>query len=233
MKLKTFIGLFVAILVPVAFFLYFDGNGIPKRPKLKRYIPLLTDTIQPNKVKINDTLWHTIPQFEFTAHTGKKVTEQILQNKITVVDFFFTKCPSICPKMSSQLQRVQQLYKDDKQIQILSHTVDPENDNVQTLANYADIYEADSSKWLFLTAPKADIYKQAREGYFVTASQGDGGKDDFIHTEKFILIDSKGVIRGYYDGTDKIDVDRLIGEIVVLKMEFPSPKKELELRRKP
>ncbi len=225
MKLRALIGIFVAIIVPVTFFIYFDGRGVPHRPKLKRFIALETGDTQPNSIKIKDTLWHTIPPFSFTAQTGKVVTEKDVKGKIVVADFFFTKCAGICPKMTSQLTRVQKTFKDYPDVRILSHTVDPERDDVPTLRQYADTYGADSTKWWLLTGDKKAIYDQARHGYFVTATEGDGGAEDFIHTEKFILIDPDGVIRGYYDGTDSVAVDKLMGDIVVLQIEFPKDKK--------
>lgn len=230
MKLHTLIGIFVAIIVPVAFFLYFDGQGVPKRPKLKRFIALEEGSTQANQIKVKDTIWHTIPPFSFMAQTGKTVTEKDFRGKITVADFFFTNCQGICPKMSTQLTRVQKTFKDYPDVRLLSHTVDPERDDVATLKHYADMYGADSTKWFLVTGNKKKIYEQARYGYFVTATEGDGGPEDFIHTEKFILIDPQGVIRGYYDGTDSLAVDKLMGDIIVLQIEFPNDRKKLSLK---
>lgn len=237
MKSKL-LGTLIAIMVPVAFFLFFDhfdyfkAQGRKNLPKLPRYGAIEADTQQSNKIFVNDTFWHTIPPFEFTAQTGEKITNERLKDKIFVADFFFTNCPGICLKMSSQLQRVQKEYKEEEDVLILSHTVDPSRDSVETLRTYANLYEADSSKWLFLTGDKKDLYQIARKGYFVTAKEGDGGPDDFIHTEKFVLVDKSGVIRGYYDGTDSIAVNKLLTDIKLLMLEYPSTKAEMVLDRK-
>jgi protein SCO1 len=172
-----------------------------------------------------DTIYHVIPDFEFTNQYGEKVKRSDYENKIFVTDFFFTTCQSICPVMSNQLSRVQEKTKEMDDVLILSHTVNPENDSVPVLLDYAQKMNAQKSKWNFVTGDKKSLYDIARNGYFVTALDGDGGPDDFIHSEKFILVDKQGHIRGYYDGTDTKDVDRLIDEIKVLKAIELRPKK--------
>ncbi len=231
--MKNKLGAFaIAVLIPLAFFLYFDGQGPPTRPKLKRMLALVPpDTLQENKIRVNDTLWHTIPPFEFMGHTGKKVSEKDFENTVFVADFFFTHCPGICPKMSSQLKRVQYEFRDDPTVKILSHTVDPARDSIETLANYAEAYEVDSTKWLLVTGEKTDLYRQARKGYRVTATEGDGGEDDFVHTEKFVLVDRNRVVRGYYDGTDSLSVNRLMEGIKILQLEYPRKKEGIEYRK--
>lgn len=238
MKSKT-IGLFIAILVPVAFFLFFDhfdyfqAQGRKNIPKIPRFGALEADNDQPNRIRIDEVNWHTIPPFEFTAHNGEKINNLTVKDKIFVTDFFFTKCLGICPKMTSQLQRVQKEFEGDPDLIILSHTVDPERDTIEALAAYANMYEADSSKWFFITGTKPDLYQIARKGYFVTATEGDGSSEDFIHTEKFVLVDKTGVIRGYYDGTDSIAVNKLMTDIKILQLDSsPNKKNEMVLDRK-
>lgn len=172
-----------------------------------------------------DTLYHTIPDFSFTNQYAEKISGKDLKDKIVVVDFFFTTCQSICPKMSTELTRVQEKSKEIKAFCIISHTVNPENDSVEVLADYAQKMHAEKGRWHFVTGNKKELYDLARYGYFITAMDGDGGADDFIHSEKFVLIDRQGYIRGYYDGTSREDVDRLIDEIKVLKAEEFIPKK--------
>ena len=225
---NTFLAFFIAVLVPVGFFLYFDGQGPPKRLKLKRYIALEADHPQPNKILKKDTLWHTIADFEFLGHTGKKVTHETFADKIYVADFFFTHCPGICPKMTSQLQRLQFEYRDDDEVMILSHTVDPVRDTLARLAEYAENYEVDSSKWLLVTGDKVDLYRQARQSYKITATEGDGGEEDFVHSEKVVLIDKDRIIRGYYDGTDTLDVNQLMRDIKILQLEYPKDDNKIK-----
>ncbi|CAN5389065.1 SCO family protein [soil metagenome] len=159
---------------------------------------------------------HTIPDFQFSSHTNKSVSGDILENKITVVDFFFTSCPNICPVMSKQLSRVQEKFKDNNSVNIISITVDPEHDTPEVLQTYAERYQVNNTNWVFLTGNKEKIYSLARCGFILPVEDGDGSPEDFIHSEKFILVDGQKRIRGYYDGTDREDVDRLILEINVL-----------------
>lgn len=222
---RPLIGLLIVLIFPLVFFWFFDRDGVPKRPKLKRYIPLEVGTQQANAINIKDTLWHTIPPFSFTAQNNQLVTNETFKGKIYVADFFFTHCPGICVKLSKNLQLVQKAFKPDDDIMVLSHTVDPVRDTPQRLSEYADRYEADSTRWFFVTGDKKTLYDQARYGYFVSATEGDGGEDDFVHTEKLVLVDPQGVIRGYYDGTDSIEVNRLVRDIVILKLEFPTPRR--------
>jgi protein SCO1/2 len=166
-----------------------------------------------------DTIFHTIPDFKFINQRGDSVSNTDFLGNITVVDYFFARCPGICPKLSTQLQRVQDKYKKLKDFKILSFTVDPENDSVKVLADYARQYGANDSIWQFLTGNKKELYDIARNGYYLVASEGDGGPEDFIHSEKIVLIDKQGRIRGYYDGTRPGSVDTLITEIFVLYKE--------------
>lgn len=227
MNTRSIIGILIVVIFPLAFFYFFDRDGVPKRPQLKRYVALEPGMEQPNAVRINDTLWHTIPPFAFTGQNNQTITNEQFKGKIYIADFFFTHCPSICPTMTKSLRRIQAAFKPDDDIMILSHTVDPVRDTPQRLSDYADRYEADSTCWFFVTGDKKALYDQARYGYFVSATEGDGGEEDFVHTEKFVLVDPQGVIRGYYDGTDSVAVNRLVRDIVVLKLEYPTPRRTI------
>lgn len=170
------------------------------------------------KTKV-DTVYHTIGDFTFIDQDSNTVNQSIVKDKIYIADYFFTSCKSICPKMSDQFMRVQFAYKDDPQVMILSHTVNPEDDSPSVLNAYAKKHNAIKGKWYFLTGDKKELYDLARNSYFVTAMSGDGGPDDFIHSEQLVLVDKQKRIRGFYDGTDYNDVTRLIDEIKVLKKE--------------
>ena len=165
---------------------------------------------------------HFISDFELLNQNGEVVTQKNLEGKYYVADFFFTTCPSICPKMTKQMTRVYEEYYNDPDFMLLSHTVQPEVDSVETLREYAEEHNADASKWLFLTGDKKQIYNLARKSYFAATSEGDGGEEDFIHTENFILIDKNKMIRGFYDGTNTKDVDKLMDDIEILKREYES-----------
>ncbi len=195
----------------------------------KRNIPILNPN-EVNPVLVDSSLHqkgigHLITGFNLINQDGENVNESVIKNKIVVADFFFTSCPSICPKMTSQLERVQETFKDDNRVMILSHTVWPERDSVPLLKEYALQYNADKSKWLFLTGDKVHLYDLARKSYLVAPSLTDtnfthGSENDFVHTENFVLVDSKKRIRGYFDGTDKEEVDELILDIKTLLKEM-------------
>lgn len=166
-----------------------------------------------------DTVYHTISDFSLIDQKGRPVTQQNFKNRIYVANFFFTTCTTICPKMSEGLQDVAYAFKDDTLVRIISHTVNPEDDSVPALLAYSQRYRAKPDKWYFVTGDKEQLYKLAREDYYLPVAPGNGGKDDFIHSEKLILIDNQKRIRGIYDGTDAWEVARLKDEIKVLEFE--------------
>jgi len=168
-----------------------------------------------------DTLYHAIPSFQFINQDGDSITDKTYDGKIYVVDYFFSTCKSICPKMASELIRVQKKFSyTNGLVQILSHTVNPENDSVPVLKAYANMVHADAKMWNFVTGDKKKLYDIARNGYLLNALEGDGGADDFIHSELFILIDKEKHIRGIYDGTKLKEVSNLIDDIKVLIAEY-------------
>jgi len=156
---------------------------------------------------------HRIGEFSLTNQLGNEVTEETTEGKIYVADFFFTRCKTICPVMSSNLEFVQNEFANDDDVLILSHSVTPEADTPAILLDYAYKHGAIDNKWHFLTGSKKEIYRLARQHYFVVLSEGDGGMQDFIHTENFVLIDEQNRIRGFYDGTLREEIDRLIDDI--------------------
>ncbi len=232
MNKYTKAGILLAmLLVPALFFLFLKGFGT-NHFALPRYIPkidsttgqiVMTTTVV-NGREVTDTVFQTIPDFELINQSGGKVNRASLSGKIHVADFFFARCPGICPKMSSQLRRVQDAFLNNPEVMILSYTVDPKNDTVAALQHYADQYGAKAGKWHLLTGEKSEIYNLAYYGYRVTAKEDDTTsinlEDQFVHTDKFVLVDKEGVIRGYYNGTDTEEVDKLIGEIKILLYEY-------------
>ncbi len=162
---------------------------------------------------------HRIAAFSLTSQLGRTITEKDVTGKIFVADFFFTTCHGICPRMTSQMQRVYETFKGNKNILFISHTVNPAYDSVQVMADYAARHGADPEQWIFLTGDKKAIYDLARHSYLVDASEGTGGTEDFVHTQNFALVDRKLHIRGYYDGTDSLEINKLIGDIELLLKE--------------
>lgn len=181
--------------------------------------PLVLPVIGPKKAGNEDTVYHTIAPFSFTNQLGETVTEQNTKDKIYIANFFFATCQSICPRMNTQLGRVQDAYKNDAGILFLSHTVNPLNDTVEVLAQYGAKYGAIKGKWHLLTGDKKSLYDLAKTSYLINAVEDDGSEEGFIHSEFLLLIDKQKRIRGTYDGTDSIMVNKLIEDIKLLKTE--------------
>lgn len=160
-----------------------------------------------------------VGDYSFISQTGKTVTPKDFEGKIYVADYFFTTCKSICPVMKVSMKSVYDKFKDNPNVKFLSHTVDPETDSVPQLKSYSDTLNIDNNKWFFVTGNKKELYDAARNYYLLAAEPGDGGPDDFIHTQNFALIDKNKKIRGYYDGTKANDIQKLMADINTLLME--------------
>jgi protein SCO1/2 len=165
----------------------------------------------------SDTIYHTIGPFKFVDQDSSIITNETVKGKIYVADFFFTSCRTICPVMKSQMLRVYESIKDDPQVLLVSHTIDPEYDTVGLLHDYADRLGVKTDKWHFLTGNKDSIYYVAQTGYFATAMEDSDEPGGFIHSGAFLLIDKKGRIRGKYDGTNTEEVNKLLKDIAVLE----------------
>ncbi len=163
--------------------------------------------------------YHKISNFSLTNQNGETVTEENYNNKIYVADFFFTTCPSICPIMTENMFYIQEKTI-NKDILLVSYSVTPEIDSVAQLKKYAIEKGVDDSRWNLLTGEKKDIYELARKSYLVAKNNGDGGKYDMIHTENFVLIDKEKRIRGFYDGTNKEEMDKLLNDIQILEKSY-------------
>jgi protein SCO1/2 len=169
------------------------------------------------KVKM-PTLSYVKP-FQFTNQDGQPVTDANLLNKITVVEYFFTTCKGICPKLNTNMKEVYMQFKDDPEFQILSHTCNPEIDSVSVLKHYADSLKVDTKKWIFVTGRKDSLYQMARGSYLLDDPKNNVEKieDQFIHTQFFALVDRKGKVRGkIYDGLKTIEVQQLKRDIARL-----------------
>jgi len=162
-----------------------------------------------------DTL-HTIASFEFTNQDGNVVTGSNYKNKIYVADFFFTICPGICPKLTSNLKKVAEAFKENPDVMFLSYSVTPDIDSVAQLKKYAQEHDLPSS-WNLVTGDKEEIYTLARQSYFAEREIGfQNSTQEFLHTEHFILVDQDGHIRGIYNGTLELEAGRLIDDIQLL-----------------
>lgn len=163
---------------------------------------------------------HTIPAFSFIDQNGEQFTEKNMQGKICVVNFIFTSCGSICPRMTQNFSILQNAFLNDDEIMLISQTVNPERDSVATLKKYAVLKKIDYNKWKLLTGTKTDLYTLAKKEYFAGDSIGYyGDLNAFLHTEKVYLIDKERRIRGVYNGTLSIEMDRIKEDIATLKKE--------------
>jgi len=159
----------------------------------------------------------TVPAFVFVNQDSIPLTNNFTRGKVWVVNYFFTSCPTICPKMMAGMRLVQQAFPNDEQVGMVSLTVDPYHDTPAKLKRYAQNKNINLRQWQLGTGQKAGLYRFARNGLFITADDGDGGANDFIHSDKIVLIDRENHIRGYYDGTDNDEITKLIKDIRRLK----------------
>ena len=216
---KWAILLFMLVLVPAAIFLFWGSVGNYS------YLPYIGER---EALAPGDTAYFTVPPFHFTDEDGKPFTDKDVENKVLVVDFFFTRCTSICPKMSVQMQQLQ-LQLDGHEyddVLFLSHTVDPEHDTPEVLKAYAKRLEADPKRWKFLTGNAPDIYRQGNLGYLLSASADSSAAENFVHSPQFVLVDKRHHIRGMYDGTSTDAMRDLMTDLnMLLREEHERAKK--------
>ena len=168
---------------------------------------------------IHVSKYHKIADFKLTNQNGEKITQEFYNDKIYVADFFFTTCQDICPVMTKNMYQLQQELKNDNNILFLSHTVMPEIDTVEQLKKYAIENKIDESRWNLVTGDKKQIYDLARKSY-LAVEDVEFGEFDMIHTENFMLIDKQKQIRGFYDGTNTEEIQRLLKDIEILKQSY-------------
>ncbi len=186
----------------------------------KRVLPIY-DPYQINTDLVDSTMqevrkYHKIKDFKLLSHTGDTITQALYKNKIYVVDFFFTTCQTICPKMTQNMGKLQKELMNSKDVLLLSHTVMPEIDTLAQLQRYAKKKGVNPKKWRLATGTKKELYNLARKSYFV-AKENPTYPNALIHTENFTLIDKKGRIRGYYDGTEELAMNQLLADIKLLQ----------------
>jgi protein SCO1/2 len=215
-KYRLFLGVFIVFSIIVLTLFY---SALKPKKTLPIYNPAdvnpeLVDSTVQYKSK-----YHTIADFSFINQNGKTITQKDYEGKIYVADFFFTTCGSICPKMSTNLSEIQTAFAHNPEVKLLSHTVFPETDSVPVLKAYAKKYKVDASKWNLVTGDKKEIYTMARKSYLAVKLGKPSELYDMVHTENFVLVDTKRRVRGFYDGTNKEDMKRLIEDITFLSNE--------------
>jgi len=172
--------------------------------------------------KVKMPILSYVQPFSFTNQDGEAVTDKNLLNKITVVEYFFTTCKGICPKLNTNMKQVYEIYKNESDFQILSHTCNPSTDSVSVLKHYSDSLQVNTQKWIFLTGRKDSLYQMARGSYLLDDPKNNVEKmeDQFIHTQFFALVDRQGKVRGkIYDGLKVLEVEQLKQDISKLLKE--------------
>ena len=222
--MRSFFGRF-KILGIVLFFLsaiivYLFYNALKPQETLAIYQPSMVNPELVDSTLRDIRKYHTVADFSLTNQNGETVTQDDYADKIYIADFFFTTCPTICPIMTKNMAEIQEKIQGDEDVLLLSHSVTPQIDSVARLKQYALEKGVDDTKWNLVTGDKKEIYDLARKSYMAVKEDGDGGPFDMIHTENFILVDKERRIRGFYDGTDGEDVEKLLDDLRVLQESY-------------
>ena len=180
-----------------------------------RELPILGQT---DVSASGDTTYHKIPDFVFINQNGDSLTQDFVKDKVYVTDFFFTSCPTICPVMKTQMIRVYEKFQDNPNFGIISHTIDPRHDSISVLKEYKDRLGIKGDSWQFVTGEQEKIYEIAQKDYMVSALEDSTAVNEggFIHSGAFVLVDKQKRIRGVYDGTKEVEVNKLIKDIELL-----------------
>jgi len=220
MNKKAVLALMLAMIMPFAgyFIVKYYSKEAVQMPG-RYFTPDSIVVSEKNGKMVTDTIWHKVKNIEFTNQLGKKVSLDDLKGKILVVDFFFSRCPGICPGLAKSMKRLQDSFKkNDSIVQFISISIDPEHDSVPQLRKFADKYNANHDTWWFVTGDKKEIYDFALNE--MKAGLADTEVDSaFIHTENFFLLDSNRVVRGWYNGFDTLKQAELVQAIPLLMLE--------------
>ena len=240
MSRKAIMALCIAVLIPVL--CYYAVKWTSEQnvilPRKFYFDTVITKTL--NGKSSDDTLWHKTADIRLLNQLGDSVGLYDIQNKIIVIDFFFTRCPSICPTLTKNMARLQQSFShynegrkviDSSIVRFLSFSVDPERDSVKQLKIYADRFGVDHDSWWMLTGNKKSIYDFALNEMKLGLVDGEGVDTAFIHTPKFVLLDRNKILRGYYDGLDTTSLSKLAQDIGLLMLEKDRTKKRKLFRK--
>lgn len=213
-------GVFGVVSITILILFY---NALLPTKKLPIYQPAMVNFELVDSTIQHQKKFHRIADFSLINQNGKTITQNDFKGKIYVSDFFFTTCPTICITMTDNMVKVQEKIKNNPNVLLLSHSVTPKIDSVTQLKKYAIQKGVIDQKWHLVTGDKRVIYDLARKSYLAVKQDGDGGPFDMIHTENFILVDPDRRVRGFYDGTDSREIQRLLEELEILTQEyFPS-----------
>ena len=233
MSKKALLSLCIVALLPVVSYLIVktasdDAVIMPKH----YFADSVIDKIVDGK-KVSDTVWHRLDNISLVNQLGDTVSLDDINGSIIIADFFFTRCPSICPTLTKNMKQLQDAMKmkdsrrriDSSYVRFISFTVDPERDTPDVLKRYADKYAVNHDTWWFLTGDKKKIYDYALNELKLGLQDGEGVDSNFIHTSKFVLIDKRRNVRGYYDGLDSTSMSKLAEDLTLLMLEKDKNKK--------
>jgi len=230
---RSLYAIMLALLLPlVAYFIVRDKSEKAVHMPRHYYADTVLEVVKKGK-RITDTVWHRVGDFILTNQEGKTITWDSLRGKIVIADLFFTRCPTICPGMTRNMKRLAESINNgqrvgdrtNKLVHFLSFSIDPERDSVERLKYWADRFQVNPEQWWLLSGDKKMIYDLALREMKLGVEDGEGIDTNFIHSDKFVLIDSNRHVRGYYDGLDSVSLGHLSSDLVLLTME-KDPKRE-------
>ncbi|MBC8032576.1 MAG: SCO family protein [Chitinophagaceae bacterium] len=232
-------ALFVAVIIPVSSYLIVKSYSEDAVPMPRRYYFDSVNTNVVNGKEVTDTVWHKVNDITLTNQLSDTVSLHDLKGKVIVADFFFTRCPTICPTLTRNMKKLQDALKvrderkliDTTFVHFLSFSVDPERDTAEALKKYADHYGVNHDLWWMLTGPKKKIYDFAINELKLPVEDGGIVDSNFIHTSRFVLLDRDRVVRGYYNGLDSMALNRLAKDIVFIMLEKDKKKKRNLFRK--
>jgi protein SCO1/2 len=193
-------------------------NSVFKLPILGEF--KLKSSFDDNDILVIDTIYHTIAGFEFINQYGEKFSQKDTEGKIYIADFIFTSCPSICPIMTDNLKEIFEKYKENKDFLIVSHSIDPEFDTPKILTEYANKRNINNKNWIFLTGDRDEIYEIAEKSYLAYAKEDANAPGGYIHSGFVVLIDPDKRVRGAYDATEVVNIEKLERDIEILMKEY-------------
>lgn len=217
----------LAILLPLIAYFIVKTKSETAVHMPRHYLPDSIVSKTKDGKRVSDTVWHTVGDFTLTNQEGRTITWADLKGKIVIADFFFTRCPTICPSMTLNMKKMAESIhngkrvgdKTNKKVHFLSFSVDPERDSVSRLKYWADRFQVNPEQWWLLTGDKKMIYDLAINEMKLGLVDGEGVDSNFIHSDRFILIDSSRHVRGYYSGLDTTSLGKLSEDLVLLTME--------------
>jgi protein SCO1/2 len=232
MKKTTILAFLMVTVLPIASYLFVSNLSKDAIKMPRRYFYDTVVVKMEKGKKINDTVWHKVRPFKLKNQFGKEVGLEDWGGKIIIADFFFTSCPSICPKLTRNMKKLQTAFKKtDSLVRFVSFTVDPVRDSVQALKAYGDKFGIDHDTWFMLTGDRNELYDIALNEFKASIASNGNIDTGFIHTDRFFLLDRDRVVRGWYSGLDSLNLDKLIKDVVLLNMERDKKKKRNLFRK--